>query len=220
MKRIFFAITAVFAMTLFSCTDCANNGIKTDKFADSVKNVNDSGKKENMDELTSDSLSGYENINVNNNDNIISEHQEVQKVETSKEFKLDDKGVGNIKVGMNIEQIMKKQPGLYDKTKVTKMDKDNNLYLFYNKNVQVLEVLFSKKDKIVKSIRVTASSILTKDGIYQGMNLKTIKKDKELRKVIEGKDIDNTDFININGIRYEFEENIKGDKFVSAIILQ
>lgn len=221
MKKIIYLIIAAVALSFYACNDCSNAELKSDKIADSVKNVTQTTNYSDIDEQQQGDSTNIQNEDpLSNDDNFVSEHQEVQNVATSNDFKLDEKGIGNVKIGMNINDLMKKQNGLYDKTKITKSNPDKNICLLYNKNVQVMEVVYGKKDNIVKSIRITAPSIKTKDGIYQGLNVKAIKKSKSLKKFIAASDIDNADFIVINGIRYEFDENIKGDKFVSAIIIQ
>ena len=150
----------------------------------------------------------------------VSAHGEIAKTQTNQDFTLGQNGIGIIKVGGRVSDLPNKYDGLYDKKKIISDGAGGKICLLYSKNEQIIELDFNKKSDKINSIRLTTPSIKTEDGIRQFMDLKSILKIDKVKKVLGSKKQDDLFSFELNGIRYELDENLKGDnKFVSSIVI-
>lgn len=148
---------------------------------------------------------------------VVSAHGEFSRTEVNRKFVLDKDGIGVIKLGTNINDLPNKYDGLYDFKKLSSNGMGGKLCLVYSKKEQIVEIDYDNKTNIINSIRITSPSIKTIDGICQFMSYGAIIKSDKVKALLQGKG-DVYNFV-LNGVRYELEENIKGNKYVSAIVV-
>lgn len=145
----------------------------------------------------------------------VSKRGEVTENKVNDDYTLQGNGIGMVRIGTDITKLPSQLKGLYDKKK-----NEGGELLLYNGNDLILEVAYNKKTNLINTIRVTSASIKTEDGISQFMDLNTLMKNDRVKKAIGNKNKYNIDSFDINGITYELEENIEGEKYVSAIIIK
>ena len=148
---------------------------------------------------------------------VVSAHGEFSGTEVNRKFVLDKDGIGVIKLGTNINDLPNKYDGLYDFKKLSSNGMGGKLCLVYSKKEQIVEIDYDNKTNIINSIRITSPSIKTIDGICQFMSYGAIIKSDKVKALLQGKG-DVYNFV-LNGVKYELEENIKGNKYVSAIVV-
>lgn len=148
---------------------------------------------------------------------VVSAHGEFSRTEVNRKFVLDKDGIGVIKLGTNINDLPNKYDGLYDFKKLSSNGMGGKLCLVYSKKEQIVEIDYDNKTNIINSIRITSPSIKTIDGICQFMSYGAIIKSDKVKALLQGKG-DVYNFV-LNGVKYELEENIKGNKYVSAIVV-
>ena len=226
MNRYFYIFIIVVGIVLHSCS-CDNSGkVNTEKkFADSTTvNVVVNDEKVDSDTIDESSMVNvYEVVedsesrtaNHNSSTVAVSKRGETNNEKINEEFSLQGNGIGVVRIGADITKLPNKDKGLYDKKKM-----EGGELLFYKGKEVILEVAYDKKSNLINSIRVTSASIKTEDGICQFMNYNALMKNEKAKKAIGNKTKYNLDSFNINGITYEMEECIEGDKYVSAIIIK
>ena len=230
MKTYFFWVVIATCGFLFSCTNCDNKN----KQDENTNRIDSTSIKQNdtLDSSTNkDSLNVEDSVAVNiyevveetnseSNDEKsstvnVSRRGETQTQAINDDFALQGNGIGMVRIGTDINKLPPVAKGLYDKKKTEK----NELLLYKGKEL-ILEVTYNKKTNLINSIRVTSASIKTEDGISQFMNYNALMKNEKARKAIGNKNKYNLDTFMIDGITYEMEENMEGEKYVSAIIIK
>ena len=230
MKTYFFWAVIATCGFLFSCTNCDNKN-KQDENTNQIDSTS-INKNDTLDSSTNkDSLTVEDSVAVNiyevvEEDNSefndeksstvnVSRRGETQTQTINDDFALQGNGIGMVRIGTDINKLPPVVKGLYDKKKTEK----NELLLYKGKEL-ILEVTYNKKTNLINSIRVTSASIKTEDGISQFMNYNALMKNEKARKAIGNKNKYNLDTFMIDGITYEMEENMEGEKYVSAIIIK
>ena len=229
--RLFFILAILTACgVLCSCTNCDNKKKTNDKIHfDDTASINN---KDTVDSTNlKDTLSAEDSLSVNvyevvEDDNVESNDDNSPTVNVSRrgekntqtiidDFALQGNGIGVVRIGTDIRKLPPVAKGLYDKKKTEK----GELLLYKGKEL-ILEVMYNKKNNLINSIRVTSASIKTEDGISQFMNYNALMKNEKARNAIGNKNKYNLDSFIIDGITYELEENMEGEKYVSAIIIK
>ena len=222
MRKIFYFTFFLTVFVFSACKDTKNNKTNTSE-SDTIFNLVNDSLKCNDSLLYNTGLDSIQNDSVRDalltEASKVSAHGEIAKTEANKNFYADKSGIGVIKLGENIKNIPPKSEGLYDKKELISDGHGGRICLIYYKNEQIIEIDIDKNN-IIKSIRITSPSIKTIDGISQFMDYKTLLKNQEFKKYIGKIHRTEMSVFELNGIRYELEENIKGDnKYVSAIII-
>ena len=230
MKTYFFWVVIATCGFLFSCTNCDNKNKQdenTNRIDSTSINQNDtldsSTNKDSLNVEDSVAVNIYEVVEETNSESNdeksstvnVSRRGETQTQAINDDFALQGNGIGMVRIGTDINKLPPVAKGLYDKKKTEK----NELLLYKGKEL-ILEVTYNKKTNLINSIRVTSASIKTEDGISQFMNYNALMKNKKARKAIGNKNKYNLDTFMIDGITYEMEENMEGEKYVSAIIIK
>ena len=229
--RLFFILAILTACgVLCSCTNCDNKKKTNDKIHfDDTASINN---KDTVDSTNlKDTLSAEDSLSVNvyevvEDDNVESNDDNSPTVNVSRrgekntqtiidDFALQGNGIGVVRIGTDIRKLPPVAKGLYDKKKTEK----GELLLYKGKEL-ILEVMYKNKNNHINSIRVTSASIKTEDGISQFMNYNALMKNEKARNAIGNKNKYNLDSFIIDGITYELEENMEGEKYVSAIIIK
>ena len=225
MKLYMILIVLLCEVFVISCTNCT--GEKNTQTPDSKDSVKDIDKIDTIDSIhINDSVSVnvyevVEDTNANNDGDAQSPAIKVSKrgentvQNINDDFALQGNGIGAVRIGTDISKLPKADKGLYDKKSI-----EGGELLFYKGKDLILEVTYNKKNNLINSIRVTSPNIKTEDGICQFMNFDTLMKNEKARKAIGKKNKYNLESFSIDGITYEMEENIEGDKYVSAIIIK
>ncbi len=230
MKTYFFLVVIATCGFLFSCTNCDNknkqdeNTNRTDSTSINQNDTLDSStNKDSLNVEDSVAVNIYEVVEETNSESNdeksstvnVSRRGESQTQAINDDFALQGNGIGMVRIGTDINKLPPVAKGLYDKKKTEK----NELLLYKGKEL-ILEVTYNKKTNLINSIRVTSASIKTEDGISQFMNYNALMKNEKARKAIGNKNKYNLDTFMIDGITYEMEENMEGEKYVSAIIIK
>lgn len=230
MKTYFFWVVIATCGFLFSCTNCDNKNKQdenTNRIDSTSINQNDtldsSTNKDSLNVEDSVAVNIYEVVEETNSESNdeksstvnVSRRGESQTQAINDDFALQGNGIGMVRIGTDINKLPPVAKGLYDKKKTEK----NELLLYKGKEL-ILEVTYNKKTNLINSIRVTSASIKTEDGISQFMNYNALMKNEKARKAIGNKNKYNLDTFMIDGITYEMEENMEGEKYVSAIIIK
>ena len=230
MKTYFFWVVIATCGFLFSCTNCDNKNKQdenTNRIDSTSINQNDtldsSTNKDSLNVEDSVAVNIYEVVEETNSESNdeksstvnVSRRGESQTQAINDDFALQGNGIGIVRIGTDINKLPPVAKGLYDKKKTEK----NELLLYKGKEL-ILEVTYNKKTNLINSIRVTSASIKTEDGISQFMNYNALMKNEKARKAIGNKNKYNLDTFMIDGITYEMEENMEGEKYVSAIIIK
>ena len=230
MKTFFFlAIFTIYGL-LFSCTNCDNKNNQ-----DENTNLNDTisiNRNDTIDNMArEDSLAVEDSVNVNIYEVVEESNSELEDEKSptvnvsrrgekntqtiNDNFALQGNGIGVVRIGTDIRKLPSVAKGLYDRKKIEK----GELLLYKGKEL-ILEVTYNKKTNLINSIRVTSATIKTEDGISQFMNYNALMKNEKARKAIGNKNKYNLDSFILDGITYEMEENMEGEKYVSAIIIK
>ena len=218
--RYFILCIFIFSIFIFvSCTNCTtsnkNDVIKTN---DSIMIEDSLSLKDSLsdeyDSLTRDDSLRLEELQKAS---VVSPHGELPKTEMNNNYFMDKNGISVIKIGAKITELPDNFEGLYDNKKIVSNGLGGKLCLIYYKKEQIFEVDYDNKTNIINSIRITSPSIKTEDGICQFMDYNSILRIDKVRQIIAGKN--NVYNFVLNGVRYELEENIKGNKYVSAIVV-
>ena len=230
MKTYIFWVVIATCGFLFSCTNCDNKNKQdenTNRIDSTSINQNDtldsSTNKDSLNVEDSVAVNIYEVVEETNSESNdeksstvnVSRRGETQTQAINDDFALQGNGIGMVRIGTDINKLPPVAKGLYDKKKTEK----NELLLYKGKEL-ILEVTYNKKTNLINSIRVTSASIKTEDGISQFMNYNALMKNEKARKAIGNKNKYNLDTFMIDGITYEMEENMEGEKYVSAIIIK
>lgn len=215
-------LTTAFLMSCSNCTDNKNKPNVSDK--DSIDITERIDTVDSLARIDSLSVNVYEVVEEEENDSLngnevsggtISKRGEKIVQTINDDFSLQGNGIGVVRIGSDITKLPSAFKGLYDRKAV-----EGGELLFYNGKDLILEVAFNKKSNLINSIRVTSPNIKTEDGICQFMDYNSLMKNDKAKKAIGKKNKYNLDSFNIDGITYELEENIEGDKYVSAIIIK
>ena len=230
MRLLFILAILTTGGLLCSCTNCDNKKKTNEKI-----HFDDASSISNKDSIDStnikDTLNAEDSLSVNiyevvEEDNVESNDDNSPTVNVSRrgekntqtiidDFALQGNGIGVVRIGTDIKKLPHVAKGLYDKKKIEKGE-----LLLYTGNELILEVMYNKRTNLINSIRVTSASIKTEDGISQFMNYNALMKNEKARKAIGNKNKYNLDAFIIDGITYELEENMEGEKYVSAIIIK
>ena len=225
MKYYSFILLLSSTAFILSCSNCSDNKNKptvSDKdstnITERIDTVDSVARKDSVsvnvyevvEEELSDSVNGNKAPEVR-----ISKRGEKTVQKINDDFSLQGNGIGIVRIGADISKLPSAYKGLYDKKAI-----EGGELLFYNGKDLILEVSFNKKNKQISSIRVTSPNIKTEDGICQFMDFNSLMKNEKAKKAIGKKNKYNLESFNIDGITYEMEENIEGDKYVSAIIIK
>lgn len=207
----------IFAFACFLLAGCKESG-KSDHKANGL-----SASIENADTF-SDSVAdeGFlddDIVDADQAQNVASAHSETTKTKANEKFFVDKNGIGIIKVGENVKDLPAEYEGLYDQKKIVPNGSGSNVCLIYANKEQIMEIDYNNKTNKITSIRLTSPSIMTEDGIKQFMGYSSLLKMDKVRQAIGNKSKDDVFDFTIDGVRYELDENIKGDKYVSAIVV-
>ncbi len=224
MKLYLFLPFALIIFLFWSCTNCADKKIPgKENTKDSIKIEHVIDTVDSVQHNDSLSVNVYEIVEEEISDSIddnpapvnVSKRGEKNQQKVNDDFALQGNGIGVVRIGADISKLPPAYKGLYDKKSI-----EGGELLFYNGKEVILEVTFNKSNKRINSIRVTSPTIKTEDGICQFMDINSVMKIDKAKKAIGKKNKFNLDSFNIDGITYEMEENIEGDKYVSAIIIK
>ncbi len=219
MKRYFIIIAAVITTIMMACVDTKKDG-KNVQEGDELIESNDTAQS--ADSLLEDSFNQAntaENLNSDNDVNF-SPRGEKQKVTPNNNFVLNDKGVDLVQVGADISTLPDKVEGLYDKKKTVSYGSDGNAILLYAKNDQIMEVAYDERNNKITQVRLTTPTIKTEDGVHQFMKYNSLLKIDRFNKIVGKKNPNDVFDITLDGITYELDENIRGEKYVSAIVVK
>ncbi len=224
MRRYFIGFIILTCFFCLSCTNGKNN--KNDNNfgdSDSVTIDIDKTKKDTLLTTTDSSLMSVDDsvrISTLKEASKVSSHAEITRTESNKKYYADNKGIGIITLGDKISKLPGKCEGLYDQKKLISDGAGGRICLIYSKNEQIIEIDFDNKTDVIKSIRITNPSLKTVDGISLFMDYNTILKNNTIKQHISNNNTDDCFKFELNGIKYEISENNRGDKFVSAIIIE
>ena len=216
MRRYIFMIALLLGVILSACTDTKKDGgqdnqAPTEK-SDSAK-LSDSLKPDSVVTAKPDDSNAGDNVNF-------SPRGEKQKVIPNTNFVFKDKGVDVVQIGADIKSIPETVEGLYDKKKSVSYGNDGNAVLFYSKKEQIMEVAYDERSGKITQVRLTTPDIKTEDGVHQFMKYNALLKIERFNRLIGQKNPNDVFDVTLDGITYELDENIRGDKYVSAIVVK
>ncbi len=224
MKPYFILFVPLIFILFLSCTNCSdsNKPIKNNT-KDSINCSQHVDSVDSIDQVDSLTVNVFEVVDEERTDSDagrptevnVSKRGEMTIQKVNDDFALQGNGIGVVRIGSDITKLPASYKGLYDKKNL-----EGGELLFYKAKELILEVTYNKNNKLINSIRVTSPTIKTEDGISQFMTFDALMKIEKAKKAIGKKNKFNLESFNIDGITYEMEENIEGDKYVSAIIIK
>ena len=218
MKKYFLLI--VLALTIFTvaCVDTKKDG-QSGQVRDELPERDDSTQL--TDSMKSDSAQlVVADESDHDNDVNFSPRGEKQSITTNTDFVLKDKGVDIVQIGATVNSLPDKVEGLYDQKKTVSYGTDGNAVLLYAKNEQIMELAYDDRNNKITQVRLTTPNIKTEDGVHQFMKYKTLLKIDRINRLIGQKNPNNVFDFTLDGITYELDENIRGEKYVSAIVVK